>query len=79
MIHREALPITMEQLTEDWRTWIGDKSLHTQRFGQYVVNKRLTPGWCWPRCYYADTTSAWTMLFAWINQDKPTYYPIPFP
>lgn len=69
MTLRNLLPISMNELTEDWRIWIGDKSLKSNlRFGQYVLNKRLSKGAAWSECYYADTTKAWEMLFAWINE-----------
>jgi hypothetical protein len=76
MTHRDALPITMEDLTKDWNRWISDSSLQsTQRFGQYFINKHLRRGYVWPDCYYADTKNAWEMLFQWINNPSPTTYP----
>lgn len=67
-MNRSFLPITMEDLTEDWRKWINDSSLQSAlRFGQYVLNKRLARGVSWPECYYANTEQAWGMLFDWIN------------
>lgn len=76
MTCRQAMPMSMDDLTNDWRIWINDSSLQsTQRFGQYVVNKHLARGYVWPDCYYADTNKAWEMLFQWINNPNPVSYP----
>ena len=76
MTHRQAMPMSMDDLANDWRIWINDSSLQsTQRFGQYVVNKRLARGYVWPDCYYADTGKAWEMLLQWINNSNPASYP----
>ena len=76
MSHRQALPMSMDDLTNDWRFWINDTSLQsTQRFGQYVLNKRLARGYAWAECYYAGTNEAWEMLFQWINDTNPKKHP----
>lgn len=75
-MNRASLPITMQNLTEDWRIWIGDSSLQsTLRFGQYVLNKHLASGYAWAECYYASTEVAWQMLFNWVNNTSPSKYP----
>jgi hypothetical protein len=58
------MEITPEELTKLWNTWIGDSSLRsTLRFGQFVCDRKIQAGYCWPECYYASTEKAWTMLF----------------
>ena len=67
-MNKDLLPISMDTLTEDWRRWSSDYSLQKAlRFGQYVLNKRLTRGAAWPECFYADTSDAWKLLSDWIN------------
>jgi len=78
--YRAALPISMDDLRNDWQTWLDDYQHggSSLRFGQYVLNKRLLKGWCWPDCYYADTEKAWDYLFSWINTKHTLSHPKPF-
>lgn len=56
--------LTIEQLTDCWRIWINDRSLRsTLRFGQYVLNKTIPRGLCWPEVYYANSERSYTMLW----------------
>lgn len=57
------MEITVEELATLWSKWIKDKDLQQQRFGQFVCNRKLKPGYTWVECFYASTNDAWEMLF----------------
>ncbi len=58
------MELTTEELRTLWNTWSSDSSLRsTLRFGQFVCNRKIQAGFCWPECYYASTDVAYQMLY----------------
>jgi hypothetical protein len=58
------MEITLEELYKLLHTWESDLDLRkTQRFGQFVCNRKMKAGRVWPECYYASHEKAWELLF----------------
>lgn len=57
----KKINLSYVELTRLWGQWINDSSLRQNlRFGQYVLNRFDV---VWPACYYADTATAYNLLY----------------
>jgi len=66
------MELTVEELAALWTIWSQDKTLQSElRFGQFVCSRKLTSGYCWPRCFYASTEDAWLLLYEVATGLKP--------
>jgi hypothetical protein len=66
------MELTEEELRQLWSTWMTDRTLQTEfRFGQFVCNRKLQPGWVWAEVYYASTEVAWQRLYELASKQKP--------
>ncbi len=65
------MELTVEELSTLWSAWSQDKTLQIERFGQFVCNRKLNSGYCWPRCFYASTEDAWVLLHEVATGLKP--------
>jgi hypothetical protein len=62
------MELTLQELMDLWNKYNRDSQLRSElRFGQWICNRKLKPGWTWASCYYADNQAAYGLLLDFIE------------
>jgi hypothetical protein len=66
------MELTLDELRNLWSTWSNDLDLRRLRFGQYVCNRKLKPGYAWAECFYAKSEDAFEQLLQLVETGRFT-------
>jgi hypothetical protein len=66
------MELTLNELLDLWKTWKADLDLQRLRFGQYVCNRKLKPGYTWAECFYANSEDAFEILLQLLEENRFT-------
>jgi hypothetical protein len=66
------MELTLNELRELWSTWSKDLDLRRLRFGQYVCDRKLKPGYTWAECFYAKSEDAFEILLQLLEEGRFT-------